>query len=62
MLTNEDKLMIENIITMINRRPWNQDNQVNLKDVLDMCVKEDMYVVLEMLREEDTQRQQNYQK
>lgn len=62
MLTNEDKLMIENIITMINRSPWNKDNQVNLKDVLDMCLKEDMYVVLEMLREEDTQRQQNYQK
>ena len=62
MLTNEDKLMIENIITMINRSPWNKDNQVNLKDVLDMCVKEDMYVVLEMLREEDTQRQQYYQK
>lgn len=62
MLTNEDKLMVENIITMINRSPWNQDNQVNLKDVLDMCLKEDMYVVLEMLREEDTKRQQNYQK
>lgn len=59
-MTNDDKLMIENIVGMMNKSPWNKDDQLLLQDVYDMCIDEDIYVVLDKLREQDVERHQLY--
>lgn len=62
MLSNDDKLIIENVIKMMNQSPWNKGHQLVLQDVYSMCESEDMYDVLDILRQEDVERQKNYQK
>lgn len=62
MLSNDDKLIIENVIKMMNQSPWNKEHQLVLQDVYSMCESEDMYDVLDILRQEDVERQKNYQK
>lgn len=62
MLSNDDKLIIENVIKMMNQSPWNKEQQLVLQDVYSMCESEDMYDVLDILRQEDVERQKNYQK
>ena len=62
MLSNDDKLIIENVIKMMNQSPWNKKHQLVLQDVYSMCESEDMYDVLDILRQEDVERQKNYQK
>lgn len=62
MLTNEDSIMIENIVSMLNKSPWNQDNQYDIKQIKEQCETEDVYDVIEKIREIDVQIQQEYRK
>lgn len=62
MLTNEETMMLENIVSMLNKSPWNQETNYDINEIKEQCKHEDVYEVIDKLRTIDVKIQQEYKK
>lgn len=62
MLTNDETMMLENIVSMLNQSPWNQETKYDINEIKKQCETEDVYTVIEKLRLIDVELHQQYKK